>query len=353
MPADLPGIANHVLKATKMNRRHFNAMSLAALSLALPQMSHAQQKPLSPIGYQIAEIVDGRLSTQHGGLVRAGVAADDNVLFQVASCSKTVAALAILTLMRDGRIDIDQPANLYLQRWKLPGPRSAITTIADLMSHTAGTTVHGFSGYGPDDSTPNLLEILSGAYPANSEPVETVRRLFRFFKYSGGGTTVLQMLIEDVTGKSFARYVAAEVLEPAGAARATYELMPKAPFANGHYENGEYVPGGFRRHPEQAAAGLWATATDLARIMQAIVLSLKGDSKAIIPVHLANRMVVPVSWRSGLGVFVNPGSVISHDGRNDGFDSVMAADLKTGRIRAAVANQNGLIESYANAVVPA
>ena len=335
-----------------MNRRTFNTMSLAAVLAPLPQSSLAQTADPAQPGYQIAEINDGHMTTGHGGMAKQHQPVHDRTLFQVASCSKTVTALAILTLVRDGKIDLDQPANRYLRRWKLSGPRGGTATIAKLMSHTAGTTIHGFAGYEANADLPNLLEILSGRHPANSGAVRTRRKLFREFKYSGGGTMVLQAVIEDVTGTGFASYTAAAVLNPIGASRATFALMPTAEFAHGFYEDGQPVQSGFRRHPESAAAGLWATASDLARVLQAVVQSRTGAGSALIPVELAQRMVTPVSGQSGLGVFLGPGAIVSHEGRNYGFDSVVAAELDTGRVRAAVTNRNGALGSYARKLVP-
>ncbi|MGC1505002.1 MAG: serine hydrolase domain-containing protein [Sulfitobacter sp.] len=335
-----------------MNRRTFNATTLAAIIAPLPRMVFAEKARDDVPGYQVAEINDGRLTTGHGGMATSQAAVDDETLFQVASCSKTVTSLAILTLVRDGRVDLDGAANRYLRRWQLSVPRGASATIAELMSHTAGTTVHGFGGYGPDDDVPNLLEILSGQPPANTDAVRTRRRLFGKFKYSGGGTMVLQAVIEDVTGLDFASYTTAKVLNPIGAQRATFAIKPEAAFAHGSYEDGQRLRGGFRRHPESAAAGLWATASDLVKILHAIVQALRGAQDAIMPIELAQRMVTPVSGQSGLGVFVSPDAIIYHEGRNYGFDSVMAAELKTGRIRASVTNRNGAIESYARKLVP-
>ncbi|MFT6022289.1 MAG: CubicO group peptidase (beta-lactamase class C family) [Ascidiaceihabitans sp.] len=335
-----------------MNRRTFNAISVAAIFAPMPRLSFAEPFTQNSAGYQIAEINDGRLTTGHGGMATQQMAVDDATLFQVASCSKTVTALAILTLVRDGRVNLDQPANRYLRRFPLTGPRGTTTTIEELMSHTAGATVHGFSGYGPNDKIPSLLEVLGGRDPANSDAVRTRHQLFGKFKYSGGGIMVLQSLIEDVTGTDFATYVALEVLTPIGAPRATFAISPVAAFAHGFFEDGKPLPGGYRRHPESAAAGLWATASDLAKILQAILHSLAGATGAILPVPLAQRMVTPVNWRSGLGVFISPDGTISHEGRNYGFDSVMAADLKTGRIRTAVTNKNGAIDSFARKLVP-
>ena len=336
-----------------MKRRTFNAIGLAAILAPLPRISLAQENAPELPGYQFAEINNGSLTTGFGGMATPQTAVNNDTLFQVASCSKTVTALAVLTLVRDGRVELDQPVNRYLRRWQLTGPRSATTTIAELLSHTAGTTVHGFAGYGPDEEIPDLLDILAGSAPANSDPIRTRRRLFRGFSYSGGGTMILQTLIEDVSEQDFSSYTSAKVLNPIGAPRATFALQPTAPLAHGHYEDGQPLNGGFRRHPESAAAGLWATASDLARIMQAVLMSLHGVQNAILSVELAKRMVTEVNGGSGLGVFVNPGAIISHDGRNYGFDSVMAVELESGRVRAAVTNQNGAIEDYARGLVQA
>ncbi|WP_299046582.1 serine hydrolase domain-containing protein [uncultured Tateyamaria sp.] len=335
-----------------MNRRTFNATAIAAAVSPLPRQLSAAAVSKASTGYQFAAINDGLLTVKHSGMARAGTAVDDDTLFQVASCSKTVTALAVLALVRDGHVDLDEPVNRYLRRWHLTGARGAKASIAELMSHTAGTTVHGFEGYEPDEDLPDLTEILGGHGPANSGPIQARRRLFRQFRYSGGGTMVLQALIEDVTGMDFAAYTRDAVLKPVGASGATFAIIPDAPFAHGSFENGKALNGGFRRHPESAAAGLWATASDLARIFHAVLRALDGVRHALIPIALAERMVTPVSSGAGLGVFVSPGPMISHQGRNFGFDAIVVADLRTGRVRAAVTNQNGALDTYARQLLP-
>lgn len=335
-----------------MNRRRFSALGLAAAIASIQRQSLAQSAVPDAAGYQIATINDGLLTGRHGGMARAGIAVDDGTLFQVASCSKTVTSLAVLTLVRDGHLALDAPVNQYMRRWQLPGLRGDKATAAELMSHTAGTSVHGFGGYGPSEDLPDLFDILSGQTPANSGAVRAHPRLFRGFRYSGGGTMVLQALIEDITGEAFSTFTSRAVLRPIGASAATFAITPQAVFAHGSYESGQPVEGGFRRHPESAAAGLWATASDLAKILQAIFDSLRRTRSAILPFELATRMITPVSGQSGLGVFVEPGRVIWHEGRNFGFDAIMAADLATGRVRAAVVNRNGAIERYARDLLP-
>lgn len=161
-----------------MNRRTFSATSLTAGLAPLLRLSRAQQTIPDVTDYQVAGINDGHLTVRHEGMATPQVAVDDGTLSQLASCWKTVTALAILTLVRDDRAELDQPANRYLLRWQLPGPRRATATIAELILHTAGTTVRRFDGYAPDDVFPSLLEILAGRHPAISGAVRTSRRLF-------------------------------------------------------------------------------------------------------------------------------------------------------------------------------
>jgi len=339
-------------KIKPMNRRTFSALGLAAAFAVTPRQPLAQYAVADAAGYQIAAINDGLLTVRHGGMARAGIAVDDDTLFQVASCSKTVTSLSVLTLVRDGRLALDAPVNKYMRRWQLPGLRGDTATVAELLSHTAGTSVHGFGGYGPSEGLPELFEILGGRTPANSGAVRAGPRLFGGFRYSGGGTMVLQALIEDVTGEAFSAYTSKAVLRPVSASTATFAITPQAAFAHGSYESGLPVEGGFKRHPESAAAGLWTTASDLAKVLQAVLDSLHRKRRAILPPELATRMTTPVSGQSGLGVFVEPNRVIWHEGRNLGFDAIMAADLATGRVRAAVTNRNGAIRHYAQELLP-
>ncbi|MEM1078889.1 MAG: serine hydrolase domain-containing protein [Pseudomonadota bacterium] len=330
-----------------MNRRSFTfagTAALAGLTIGTPAPAQSFQH-----GFQIADWQDGALRRDLGGMARPGDPVRHETLFQVASCSKTVTALAILTLVRDGRVALDRPVNQSLKRWQLPGPRGKRATPAELLSHTAGTNIHGFAGYGTAEDIPDLIQILRGEAPSNSPAVTTRRRLSKRFDYSGGGTTVLQCLIEDVTDMAFAAYASKAVLIPVGARHATFDLHPRAHHAQGLLETGDPLDGGFRRHPESAAAGLWASATDLVQIMRAILISLSGAPGALLPAPLAQRMIVPVTPNVGLGVLVKPGEVIWHDGRNEGFEAAMAGDLVTGRARAGVTNRNGQMQAVLDA----
>jgi CubicO group peptidase (beta-lactamase class C family) len=298
-------------------------------------------------GYQVAAGDERGLLLRHGGLAGAGRPVSADTLFQAASCSKTVAALAAMTLVRDGRLDPDRPVNDYLGRWRLEGPCADRATAAALMAHTAGASVSGFPGYGAGAAIPTLPQILDGQAPANTAPVRADGPDCGSHRYSGGGTSVLQLLIEDVSGQVFADYARAAVLEPLGAAEATFHLEPAGDIAFAHLDDGSMVAGGYHRYPESAAAGLWCRAEHLARIMQGVVAAVRGAPDAILPQELAQRMVTPVSGEAALGVFADRAGAIWHDGVNHGFRARMTADLVTGRVTGAVANSDAGMETIA------
>jgi CubicO group peptidase (beta-lactamase class C family) len=296
-------------------------------------------------GFQIAIGDERGLLIRHGGLAAAGRPVTTDTLFQAASCSKTVAAVAAMTLVRDRRLHLDRPVNDYLSRWRLQGHCAERATAAALMAHTAGTSVSGFPGYGEGAAIPTLTQILDGQAPANTGPVRADGPDCGAHRYSGGGTSVLQLLIEEVSGLSFADYTRAAVLEPLGAADATFDLMPAGKVASAHLEDGSMIAGGYHRYPESAAAGLWCRADHLARIMQGVVAAVRGAPDAILPQELAQRMVTPVSGEAALGVFSDHGAAIWHYGVNQGFRARMTADLETGRVTGAVANSDAGMET--------
>lgn len=301
----------------------------------------SRRKAYASFGYQVAKIESGLLSANCGGYSEIGSRVTDETLFQVASCSKIVTALAALTLVRDGVISLDAPVNEALETWRLGGRDGNRATLAALLSHTAGTNVSGFEGYDPDVTLPSVLDVLNGEHPANSQAIAAKKCPIRTFKYSGGGTVVVQKLIEDASGTTFSDYVRTSVFRPLGLSHPTFEILPSADHAVGYLSSGKPVDGGFMRFPESAPAGLWATATDLAIIMKSILLSLSGGTGALLPRSLATRMITPVAKNSGLGIFVLENRAIWHDGRNPGFEAFATADLQNANILTATTNVNG------------
>lgn len=283
-------------------------------------------------GASIALMRDGEVAE------RIAIGADPTTLFQAASISKVVTGIVVLRLVEQGRIGLDTPVNAMLRSWTLPGDDALAVTPRLLLSHRAGTTVPGFAGYAVGGPLPNLEQILDGKPPANSSAVRVAWPPGQAFRYSGGGTMVLQRLARDVTGSDFDKLANELVLTPAAMARSGF-FQPltagESDAALAHDPRGAALPGGFHVYPEHAAAGLWSTPTDLVRLAQAIAAGWRGDG--LLSRASARAMVTPVGGGpTGLGCFVQARATrapyVYHYGVNAGFRSVLvfAADASFG-----------------------
>ncbi|CAN5117932.1 hypothetical protein BH09GEM1_BH09GEM1_45640 [soil metagenome] len=175
---------------------------------------------------------------------------DTTTLFQAGSISKSVAAFAALRLVEQGRLDLDTDINSTLRTWKLPSSTFTAAkpvTPRELLSHTAGLTVHGFIGYATTAAVPTLVQVLNGTPPANSAPIRKDTFPGARYNYSGGGYTILQQMMLDVSTTSFPEIMRTNVLAPLRMERSSYEQPPTRPMARGtaagHYQDGSLVPG--------------------------------------------------------------------------------------------------------------
>jgi CubicO group peptidase (beta-lactamase class C family) len=256
--------------------------------------------------------------------------------FQAASISKPVAALTLLTLVQEGRVVLDEDICAYLTSWQLPEPEGwrPRVTCRQLLSHSAGVTVHGFPGYRADRPVPTLQQVLDGAPPANTPPIQVDTIPGLYFRYSGGGFTILQQLIEDVTGQLFWQAAQERVLGPAGMDHSTY-LAPLRedwqPFAAvGHRGDGAPLLGRWHIYPESAAAGLWTTPLDLARLVVLLEQTLQGQTERLLHRELLVEMLSPqtrvrgisLNGSEGLSWFLsgkNGDDYYGHGGSNEGY----------------------------------
>ena len=253
-------------------------------------------------------------------------------LFQAASISKSLNAVGVLKLVQDKKIDLYTDINTYLKSWQFPYDtvsHGKKITVANLLSHTAGLTVHGFGGYEPGDSIPTLQQILDGKRPANSEPVRSMFEPGLRSEYSGGGITISQQIVMDVTGKPYATYMQQNVLDPLGMTMSSYQ-QPAAKdkekyLATAYRGDGEAVKGKYHIYPEQAAAGLWTNPTDLAKYIIETQLSLQGKSNKVLNTEMTKLRLTPyIDSSAALGVFIiEKGGMkyFSHGGANEGFRS--------------------------------
>jgi CubicO group peptidase (beta-lactamase class C family) len=270
----------------------------SATPVALPLADLMAQHSVP--GVSIAVINDGALEWARGYGVREtgqpGPVTPDT-LFQVCSISKPVAALAALRLVQEGRIDLDENVNHYLTSWCIPanGDWQPRVTLRHLLSHGAGLTQHGFPGYNRRALLPTLRQVLDGEPPANTGPVRVNALPGTQFRYSGGGTTVVQQLLMDVTGLPFPRLMRELVLDPLGMQPSTYEQpLPEARWADaasGHRTGGAPVDGQWHGYPEMAAAGLWTTPSDLARVALAVQRARAAEPDSFLRKEIVDEML--------------------------------------------------------------
>jgi CubicO group peptidase (beta-lactamase class C family) len=298
-------------------------------------------------GVALALISDSEIAAEAGyGVREAG--GDDPVnsatRFQACSISKPVAVLGMLRLVEQGVLDLDADVNEVLTSWRVPPNASwqPRVTLRQIASHSAGLTVGGFPGYVRGAALPTLREILTGSAPANTAGIRVDTLPGVEFRYAGGGTTVLQQVLEDVTGRSFAELMRDLVLEPLEMSRSGYmqplsdELHAEASTA--HRADGRPVGGGWHVYPELAAAGLWTTPGDLARFAIAVQRAAAGDPDAILGPALTTAMLTRHSGPAsrlggldsvGLGLFLG-GPWFGHSGGNEGFRCHLIAHRDAG-----------------------
>ena len=220
-------------------------------------------------------------------------------LFQAASISKPVTTLAVLRLVARGVLDLDADVNSYLTGWQVPGTASwqPRVSLRQLLSHTAGVTVDSFPGYPHGQSRPTLLQVLAGHEPANTAPVTVDALPGAAFRYSGGGYCIVQHLLEACTGAPFPVLMRELVLDPLGMADSTFEqpLPPERDTlaACAHRSGAQPIRRGSHVYPEMAAAGLWTTASDLARFLVALQAAYAGARDSVVPQELAQEMLSP------------------------------------------------------------
>jgi len=278
-------------------------------------------------------VVDGGKIAWSGGFgrrnTRTGEKAGADTMFLSGSISKPVFSLAVAKLAEAGRIDLDRDVNDYLKRWQVPGaggwqPR---VTLRQLLSHTAGTTVQGFPGYERSGPVPGAVEILKGLPPSNTDPVVVNILPGTVMRYSGGGVTIAQTVVEDALGAPFARIMEDVLFKPLGLKNSTYDqTLPskrRKQISYGYPYYGQEVKGGYHIYPEMAAAGLWSTGRDLAVLMIEVQKALGGESSFFSKKSIAS-MLTPqkIAKNIGFGFFLEGEGAAErfyHNGWDEGF----------------------------------
>jgi len=280
--------------------------------------------------------VAGTLTLSHGRPV------DGSSLFQVASMSKWITAVGVMHLVEQGRIDLDAPISRYLKRWKLPPSQfdnNNGATVRRVLAHAAGLTDGlGYLGFAPEQrpqSLPASLTRAADAQPGADGIVRVGSEPGTAWRYSGGGYTLLQMIIEDVTGEPFDDYMRKTVLVPLGMTHSTFVDPDPAHLAEVYDADGRETY--YRRFTALAAASLFTSVDDMTRFVEA---QLPGRKSVLKPQTLA-LMRQPVSHIYGIPVWGlgeilyapngKGGYVIGHDGNNaPGINTTARIDPETG-----------------------
>ncbi len=278
-------------------------------------------------------------------------AVQEHTLFQAGSISKPVAAMAMLTQVQAGKLDLETEVNSYLTSWKLPEnehQQSEKVTLGRIVSHTAGLTIHGFPGYARTDEVPSIVQVLDAAGPTNTGEIRVDMPPGSRYRYSGGGYCIMQLLLEDVSGLSFPELTRQTVLAPLGMTQSSYEQpLPdswQAHTATGYLPDGSKVEGQWHIYPEMAAAGLWTTATDLAQAFIELQNGVAGKETKVLKPDLAQQMLTPYFEDFvGLGMFLNKEGedwYFSHGGWDEGFSSEAIAHKTKGYGVVVLTNSN-------------
>ncbi|WP_350288429.1 serine hydrolase domain-containing protein [uncultured Croceitalea sp.] len=282
-------------------------------------------------GYGMADSVENREVTP-------------TTLFQAASISKPIAATRAHQLAEHGLIHIDSNVNKYLSSWKLPDnvfTENEKVTLRRMLNHSAGLTVWGFPGYRPEDTIPSIPEILNGK--GNTDAVLVYKEPGESWRYSGGGYTIMQLMITDLEQKPFPEIMKQEVLNPLGMETSTFENPLPQEYRNraaaGYNFDGTQVDGKFRTYPEMAAAGLWTTPSELILWGKEVQEILKSQKDGILKAETINEMLIPSEDDQGLGPYVLE-HTFGHGGADEGFRAELVVWKETANAAVVMVNSN-------------
>lgn len=327
MSADDPLILE---KIKRVENGLIPAIGVEGIPIAQENLMKAMKEKRIP-AVSIAVINEGQIEwTKAYGVLSSNSNKEVNsqTCFQAGSVTKPVAAFAILSLVNQGILDLDEDVNEKLTSWKIPNNEFTLVnkvTLRHLLSHTSGLSVIGFDGYTKNEPVPTITQTLDGLKPANNPPVRVEFIPGSKMSYSGGAYNVAQQLVEDVAKIPFSKFMKNALLSPLKMSNSTFDYLEngKTPnAANAHPTNGVPMEGGWKTYPESAAAGLWTTPTDLAKWLIEIQNGLTKNESKFLSKELLIDMVTPQVAVHGLGPVINGDGEqleLSFKGRTDGF----------------------------------
>jgi CubicO group peptidase (beta-lactamase class C family) len=311
-------------------------------------------------GLSVAVIDDNSIAWARGyGVARAGEVAPVTVdtVFQAGALSKSVSTVGILRLAEASGMSLDEDVNAWLQSWKVPANAFVSqekATLRRLLSHTAGVNLDGFAGYSPGEPIPTLRQLLDGVAPARNAAVAVEAVPGSRFRPSGGAFLIAEQLVRDLARQPFDAWAKTAVFDKLRMDGSSFaQPLPegwRARAASGHSDRGEKLAGDWKVYPEQAAAGLWTTPSDLARLMLEISsAATTGRDGKVLSAAAARQMLTEqtagmgLAGGMGLGVQVSGsdrGEHFSQAGRNSGYDALMVMYPRAGQGAVIMINGN-------------
>ena len=292
----------------------------------------ARMKELGISGVSIAVINKGQIEWAKGyGIADSAEnrTVTTETMFLAGSISKPVAALRAHQLAEAGIISLDSNINQYLKSWKLPEnefTKKEKVTTRRILNHTAGLTVWGFPGYDKGDTIPSVSELLDGL--GNTDSVRVYKEPGESWQYSGGGYTIMQLMIMDIEKQSFPKIMQSQVLDPLGMTTSTFENPLPDQYhslaATGYRVNGNEVEGKWPIYPEMAAAGLWTTPSQLILYAKEIQGIYQTQQDGLLKASTVNEMLTPGMNDHGLGPSVAE-HTFGHGGADEGFRANLMA----------------------------
>lgn len=279
------------------------------------------------------------------GVKYDSVPLNEETSFSTASISKAVTGLLFTILEEKGLLDLNVPVNNYLKRWKIPKNefnKDTPVTLKHLLSHTAGTTQHGFADFYLGEKVPTILESVQGKLPRYDKEIEVVFKPGTSWKYSGGGYTIAMMALEDHLGQSLADLAQEYIFGPLNLKNTTMKQPNEEGFltnvAKAHNNKGIVIKTGIPITPQVSASGMWSNPTDMSVLMIEIQKALEGKSK-IFSKKVAQRVTDVITrkvrggWSLGFERFLPFGNLdwFSHGGANTGTGGYIYGTMKEGK----------------------
>ncbi len=273
-------------------------------------------------------------------------------LFHAGSVAKSLSAAAILTLVEQGLLSLDDDVNDQLVSWRVPENEYTArekVTLRRLLSHSAGIK-DGLTNRGPDDPMPayvtfgdevpgaSLQQLLEGMPEDDIGPTRVVQVPGTGFRYANADYAILELLVEDRLGQPFDDFMQAAVLDRLRMASSSYhQPLPqelRARSVSEHTLDGKPVAGGRANFPFHAAGSLWTTPGDLVLFMIDLMKAYQGETGHLLSPEMARQMLSPqiaildnhLSDAFGLGVELqstSQGPKVWHSGGTWGSNSVI------------------------------